>query len=221
MEAMKRECKWHCDIQDEISILHQQNSKRDFMSACVVLISKQERERERCLCWFSRMNEKQSRWKEKSFTCSAREYRSKISRGVVCQAGDRRCRIRNSLINQVKAMEFSDDYGESREEGDLDYFVSTCSLIGAFCFQIMSLMNYFGAPEEWPFLPVDASFVVRHSYQSTYSHTRSVTAEHDFTDDRVFNHRLCSPFSLKIQFDSLLIQFLFNLLEILHTAVHI
>lgn len=88
-------------------------------------------------------------------------------------------------------------------------------------FQIMSLINYNGAPEEWPFLPVDASFVVRHSYQSTYSHTRSVTAEHDFTDDRVFNHRLCSPFSLKIQFDSLLIQFLFNLLEILHTAVHI
>ena len=46
---MARERKWHGDIQDEISILHQQRRKRDFMSACVVLINN-KREGERCAC---------------------------------------------------------------------------------------------------------------------------------------------------------------------------
>ena len=49
MEAMESERKWHGDIQDEISILHQQHRerRRDFMSACVVLISKRGK---RCAC---------------------------------------------------------------------------------------------------------------------------------------------------------------------------
>ena len=71
------------------------------------------------------------------------------------------------------------------------------------------------------FLNAKASIVARQCYQSSHSHTWQLTSENDFTEDRLLHHLLNSPFSLKIQFGSLLIQFLFNLLEILYTAVHI